>query len=80
MIRRALRKKMLMRQKLNVGRRKVILLEDGENPWLFLFHGRFLSKVTYGLSERFAFLKCIFYYSTAACCVKAGQQFCFVDF
>lgn len=54
MIRRALRKKMLMRQKLNVWRRKVILLEDGENPWLFLFHGRFLSKVTYGLSERFA--------------------------
>ena len=28
MIRHALRKKMLMRQKLNVGRRKVILLED----------------------------------------------------
>ena len=54
MIRRALRKKMLMRQKLNVWRRKVILLEDGENPWIFLFHGRFLSKVTYGLSERFA--------------------------
>ena len=31
MIRHALRKKMLMRQKLNVGRRKVILLEDGES-------------------------------------------------
>ena len=54
MIRRALRKKMLMRQRLNVGRRKVILLEDGGNPWIFLFHGCFLSKVTYGLSERFA--------------------------
>ena len=27
---------------------------SGKNPWLFLFHGRFLSKVTYGLSERFA--------------------------
>ena len=32
------------------------------------------------ITERFAFLKCIFYYSAAACCVKAGQQFCFVDF
>ena len=26
------------------------------------------------ITERFSFLKCIFYYSTAACCVKAGQQ------